>query len=231
VAIPYDGALSLPPFLASILTVFWLSGLTNAYNLLDGMDGLFSTVSGSAALFISFAGFLLGNTEAAIVAAILGASLFSLIPENSPPARIFPGDSASMTTGFLLGLLTLLCLRKPSGEVELFPALLFHGVALYDTAFVFTKRLLEKRSPFLPGLDHIHHRVLDLTGSVGKSLLTIISLHLLLSFLGFSLLFREATLPALAVTGLLATALLSWRKIRRLFLVAAGVRKKDSPGG
>ncbi|RMG60462.1 MAG: undecaprenyl/decaprenyl-phosphate alpha-N-acetylglucosaminyl 1-phosphate transferase, partial [Deltaproteobacteria bacterium] len=118
VAIPYDGALSLPPFLASILTVFWLSGLTNAYNLLDGMDGLFSTVSGSAALFISFAGFLLGNTEAAAVAAILGASLFSLIPENSPPARIFPGDSASMTTGFLLGLLTLLCLRKPSGEVE-----------------------------------------------------------------------------------------------------------------
>ncbi len=145
-----------------VITLVWIVGVTNAFNLLDHMDGLSATIA------IVAAGFMLvffawdghrGGVEASI--AFVGA-LAGFLVRNFPPAKIFMGDAGSLFLGFFLAGLTLTGGERPYpggvAAVVVIPVLLFL-IPLFDTAFVTATRLLSGRRIAVGGRDHTSHRL------------------------------------------------------------------------
>jgi len=146
------------------ITALWVVGITNAFNLLDNMDGLAGGVGAvAAACFTLMAAtngqFLVG----ALAVALLGACLGFLI-HNFNPAKIFMGDSGSLFLGFLLAALGIK-LRFPDNvaTVTWMVPVLVLGVAVFDTTLVVVSRLRRRTNPFTtPGRDHLSHRLVAL---------------------------------------------------------------------
>jgi UDP-GlcNAc:undecaprenyl-phosphate GlcNAc-1-phosphate transferase len=145
-----------PVWLAQVLTILWVVGITNAFNIIDIMDGLSSSQA-----FVASLGFLFISlpTEAIYVnftaAAVAGACL-GFIPYNlSHRFKIFMGDAGSLLLGFLLASLSLGTSYTQVAEVGLFAPFLILGLPLYDTFFVSILRIKQGRSPFLGSKDHL----------------------------------------------------------------------------
>jgi UDP-GlcNAc:undecaprenyl-phosphate GlcNAc-1-phosphate transferase len=143
------------------LTAFWIVGITNAFNLLDNMDGLSSGVAAIAAAFFTLLGALSDQYYvSALSAAVLGATLGFLI-YNFNPASIFMGDSGSLFIGFVLAAIGIK-LRFPANVnfVTWMAPVLVLGVPLFDTALVVVSRLRRGLNPLTtPGQDHTSHRL------------------------------------------------------------------------
>jgi UDP-GlcNAc:undecaprenyl-phosphate GlcNAc-1-phosphate transferase len=145
-----------------VITLVWIVGVTNAFNLLDNIDGLSATIAIVAAgfrlLFFAWDG-QLGGVEASIV--FIGA-LAGFLVRNFPPAKIFMGDAGSLFLGFFLAGLTLTGAERPYSRgvvaVLVIPVLLFL-IPLFDTAFVTATRLLSGRRIAEGGRDHTSHRL------------------------------------------------------------------------
>ena len=150
--------------LAIPLTIVWVVGITNAFNLLDNMDGLSSGTAAIAALFLCAFSVSIGNVGSAVLClAVLGAALGFLI-YNFNPARIFMGDSGSMYLGFTLSGIALLGTREMASDiffVLLIPAAMM-GLPIFDTTLVTIVRTLEGRPVSQGGRDHLSHRLVAL---------------------------------------------------------------------
>ncbi len=205
IMIPFDGGISLS-FLAVPITLLWIVGLTNGYNLIDGLDGLMCLLSSFVLLTIGVAGFLLGNSGPALLSLTVAAALFAFFLYNRPPAKVFMGDAGSMTIGFLIATLSILTLKTRDASIAFFPMVLINGIVIIDTSLVFFLRILSGRSPLSPGLDHVHHRALRVMGNPKKALSLLVSTHAIIIVLGFSLLFKGAIHnTSLAALGTLIT--------------------------
>ncbi len=153
--------------LDSVLTMVWVVGLTNAFNLLDNMDGLCAGTAFIVAVML-LAGFWTGASrdiampEMTLLAALAGAAAGFLV-YNFPPASIFMGDSGSMLFGFSLAALTLgpegvRASRSDVLSVIAGPAFVLL-IPIFDTTLVTVARLLSGRSPAKGGRDHSSHRL------------------------------------------------------------------------
>lgn len=156
-----------PVWLADVLTVLWVTGISNAINLIDIMDGLAASQS-----FVASTAFLLIAipTEAVYVnvaaAAVAGASL-AFLPHNfSKRHKIFMGDAGSLTLGFWLAGISLGTDYSRLNQVGVLAPVLILGLPVYDTFFVSCLRLLQGKSPFLGSRDHLAQKLrgLGLTG-------------------------------------------------------------------
>ncbi len=156
--------LDLPLWLNLAVTLMWIVGITNAFNLLDNMDGLAGGVGAVAAACFTL--MAVANDQylvGAMAVALLGACLGFLI-HNFNPARIFMGDSGSLFLGFLLAALGIK-LRFPDNVsmVTWMVPVLVLGVAVFDTTLVVISRLRRGLNPFTtPGRDHVSHRLVAL---------------------------------------------------------------------
>ena len=137
--IPGFGPVALG-WLAPALTVLWLVGLTNAYNFMDGIDGLAAGTAVVAAGFLTAVLILLRQIDASVVACTLAAASLGFLLLNLPPARVFMGDVGSQFTGFVFaGLAVLMARGDPTGTlIYVVPLLLFH--VLFDTLFTAFRR-------------------------------------------------------------------------------------------
>lgn len=155
--------LPLPPGANIALTLFWVLGITNAFNLLDNMDGLTAGIAAVAAGFFLFLAAINGQpSEGLLAAAVLGGCLGFLI-YNFNPARIFLGDAGSLLLGFLMAALGLR-LRFPDNThlVTWMVPILVLAVPIFDTTLVFFSRLQRKKNPLTtPGRDHVSHRLVQ----------------------------------------------------------------------
>ncbi|MBI4421200.1 MAG: undecaprenyl/decaprenyl-phosphate alpha-N-acetylglucosaminyl 1-phosphate transferase [Gemmatimonadetes bacterium] len=153
------GTLTLGPVTGLALTVVWLVGVSNAFNLLDGADGVAAGAgffSAAAVLVMSVA---LGHPAVGLVAAGLAGALLGFLPFNFPPARAFLGDSGSLLTGFLLaGLSVEGSMKAPTLAAIAVPLLAF-ALPVFDTTAAFFRRLLQGQSVFAGDQDHLHHRL------------------------------------------------------------------------
>jgi UDP-GlcNAc:undecaprenyl-phosphate GlcNAc-1-phosphate transferase len=163
VQLPLLGALSMGVF-ALPITVLWIVGVTNAVNLIDGLDGLAAGVS----FFAAFTSFVIASISgswgtALMMAALMGA-LVGFLFFNFNPARIFMGDSGSYFLGFVLATTALggSLQQKASTAVSLLVPVLALGVPIFDTLFSMMRRILERRPLFSADRGHVHHRLLDL---------------------------------------------------------------------
>ena len=153
------------PMLAWAVGILWLVGLTNAFNLLDNMDGLAGSLGiVAASCFALSAAFVAPNRDIFIVAAALTLGILGFIPYNlrlSGPARVFMGDSGSQLIGFVLASLGLMASYREAGTTIATVALpvLILAIPILDTTLVTALRLRSGRSVTQGGRDHTSHRL------------------------------------------------------------------------
>ena len=174
------------PIVALALTLLPVLLVINALNLIDGIDGLCSSIGCSSGLIFSVLFALQGQADYSIYAAVLGGSCLAVLFFNWRPAKIFLGDSGSLVIGLLL---SVFCLKyylvgggsgffgvvRPPFLLSLCLALVY--VPVLDTVRVFGTRILSGRSPFAADRSHIHHLLLDQGFSVPKIVALILTTH------------------------------------------------------
>jgi UDP-GlcNAc:undecaprenyl-phosphate/decaprenyl-phosphate GlcNAc-1-phosphate transferase len=153
---PLGGAIVLPLAVAVVLTIFWIVGMTNAINWIDGLDGLAGGVSVVACLVMFIITWRLEQYTLAYLPLILGAATLGFLPYNIHPARIFMGDSGAMFLGFALAVISII------GGAKMASVLLVLGIPLLDGVYMIIYRLYRGRSPLSADRGHLHHRLLDI---------------------------------------------------------------------
>ena len=149
-----------PAWIDLLVTVVWVVGVTNAFNLLDNMDGLSAGVASIAGLSFALVAALNGQFLVAALGAGVAGCAAGFLRHNFHPAKIYMGDAGSLFLGYLLAVLGLeLQLTATPPLVALFVPLLVLGVPLFDTTLVTVQRLLHGRSPAQGGRDHASHRL------------------------------------------------------------------------
>ncbi|HWR51699.1 MAG TPA: MraY family glycosyltransferase [Bryobacteraceae bacterium] len=143
------------------LTVFWLIGCANAFNLIDGIDGLAAGVGLFATLTTFCAAALKGDYTLMLATAPLIGALLAFLRYNFNPASIFLGDCGSLTIGFVLGCYGVIWSQKSATLLGMTAPLLALSIPLLDTALAIARRLLRGQKIFGGDRGHIHHRLLD----------------------------------------------------------------------
>ena len=147
-------------YLAIPATIFWVVGLTNTVNLIDGLDGLAAGVSSIAALTILLVALEEGIPFVAMVTAALAGAAVGFLYYNFNPARIFMGDTGSMFLGFMLAGVSVVGAVKSAATIALIVPILALGLPILDTAFAIVRRARNHRPIFKPDKGHLHHRLL-----------------------------------------------------------------------
>jgi len=142
------------------LTVLWLAAISNAFNLIDGLDGLAAGVGMFAGVSLFLLAALGSNVFVAAVAAAIAGALLGFLPHNFHPARIYLGDSGSLTAGLALGALSIVSEQKGPVMVTMAIPLLIFGLPLLEVAVTTSRRLLSGHPLFGRDEDHLHHRLL-----------------------------------------------------------------------
>jgi UDP-GlcNAc:undecaprenyl-phosphate GlcNAc-1-phosphate transferase len=160
--LPFIGDLSMGVF-ALPVTLLWIVGVTNAVNLIDGLDGLAAGVAFFAAATNFVVAYISGSVVVAVLTASMMGALVGFLFYNFNPARIFMGDSGSNFLGFVLATTSLAgSSQKASTAVSLLVPVVALGVPIFDTLFTIVRRWLERRPLFSPDRGHVHHRLLDM---------------------------------------------------------------------
>jgi len=144
------------------LTILWIVGITNAVNLIDGLDGLAAGICAIACTVIAVFALVGGDIVLAVIMLALTGSLSGFLFFNFNPARIFMGDCGSMFLGFLLGSASVMCAMKSGTMVALALPAVVLGLPIFDTAFSILRRYLNRWSITSPDRGHLHHRLLDM---------------------------------------------------------------------
>lgn len=198
-AIVEFGWLSIP------LTMFWLVGVMNAVNLIDGLDGLAAGVTTIAATTMLILALGMGNIPVVFMATALIGSLVAFLFFNFHPAQIFMGDTGSLFLGYMMGVLSLLGFKQVAFTSFVVPLLVL-AVPLSDTTFAILRRLLSGRSIAQPDKRHLHHALLALGLTHRQAVLAIYGISL---FFGLSaILFSRTTLWWEVVILIIAAAVL-----------------------
>lgn len=153
-----EGPYRFVPPLSIGITVFWIVGMINSINWIDGLDGLSTGIALIASVTL---GILSLTTQVSqplisVLCFALAGALLGFLRWNFHPAKIFSGTTGVQFVGFTLAVLSIL------GSAKVAVALLVLGVPIIDTFWIIVGRLSQRRSPFTPDRSHIHHRLLDL---------------------------------------------------------------------
>ncbi len=202
-----------------VITLIWVVGITNAFNLLDNMDGLSAGIAMIAAVFFTLLAAMSDQYLVGIMAAALAGACAGFLIYNWNPAHIFMGDTGSLFIGFLLAAVAIK-LRFPSNSVTVtwMIPLLVLGVPIFDTTLVFISRLRKGLNPLTAeGKDHVSHRLARLTGSRREAVLIC---YLIAGAIGLGAIFlTQAVLTEAMGIGLgvslLAASGLWWLEFRK----------------
>lgn len=149
-------------WMAYPLTIFWVVGITNALNLIDGLDGLSAGVAFISCITILIIALLNGRFEAAILIAILCGAILGFLPYNFYPASIFMGDAGAQLLGFLLAAISMEGAIKSATAFAIVVPVLALGLPIYDTVFAIIRRKINGKPISQGDRGHLHHRLLDM---------------------------------------------------------------------
>jgi UDP-GlcNAc:undecaprenyl-phosphate GlcNAc-1-phosphate transferase len=205
------GLLSIP------LTVLWIVAVTNAFHLIDGLDGLATGIAIVALSTVFAAATVLGNREVATVSFVLIGALFGFARYNFSPARIFLGDSGSLFIGFMLAVLSMHGSIKSATAVLVAIPLFALAVPLLDVSVSILRRWLRGAPIFSPDARHIHHRLLALGLTPGRASFVLCLVAGCFAALGLLLAFAPPpALIGMALAGGLLSASIFMYGIRQL---------------
>ncbi|MEM7345749.1 MAG: MraY family glycosyltransferase [Chloroflexota bacterium] len=204
VTLPIFGLTIFPGWITYPLTVFWVMGMINTVNWLDGLDGLAAGVTAIASLLFALHAYQLGQTVVALFPLALAAACLGFLPFNFQPARIFMGSSGSMVLGFGLASLSILAPAKVA------TALLVLAIPIIDVAWLIIQRWRQRGNPLQSGRDHLHYRLLDLGLSQRQIVLLYYTFCATFGALALLIEDRFFKLVALALVGLFTVVFLGW---------------------
>lgn len=219
----------VPRPLDAALSVLWVVGVTNAFNLLDNMDGLSAGTVVIAALAIFGVAALQHRYLVAALAIALAGCAAGFLRSNFHPAKIYMGDAGSLFLGFVLAVLLLKLRANAPTRVPVAVILAIPGLALFDTALVSITRLARHASPFQGGQDHTSHRLVRLGLSVPAAVGVLYGADIILggAAIGMSQLgdaVRVAGVVAIVALGCLAAVPLARVPVRGVRDAAGEVR-------
>ena len=186
------GVQNLPLWISYLFSITVIAFFINAYNLIDGIDSLSSSI-GMYVLFCFGCVFLYNSSyiDSIIIFSVFGA-LLGFWLYNKPPAKIFMGDSGTLSVGLMIAYFAIRASNLPidsHGTCSPVFAMIVLVYPVIDTLRVFTKRIIKGVSPFTPDKNHIHHLLLDLGYSHGKATLIIVCFSIILSGVAYFLKF------------------------------------------
>jgi UDP-GlcNAc:undecaprenyl-phosphate GlcNAc-1-phosphate transferase len=162
---------------SAMLTVLWLTALTNAFNFLDNMDGLSAGVAAICAAALLGVSASMGQVFVSAWLILLLGALAGFLPYNFAPASTFMGDAGSLVVGYFLGVLSCLVTYVPPGQTfylyGVFVPLVVMALPIYDMISVITLRLRERRNPMVGDRRHFSHRLVRRGMNVRTAVLTI----------------------------------------------------------
>ena len=225
---------NMPVWLDCVLTTFWIVGAVNAFNLIDGMDGLATGLALIAAFGMGGALAFIGYPQATLVYLAFAGACLAFLRYNFHPASVFLGDTGSMYIGFLLSVLPLVMKSGDSFFVSIGVPLLAMGVPIFDTALAILRRsiraVLSRENNRDEGnthvmqadTDHLHHRILRKFVSQRKAAFALYALAAFLVFVGFGALALRDRAAGLFIVAFVVGVVIVVRDMRRIELWDAG---------
>jgi UDP-GlcNAc:undecaprenyl-phosphate GlcNAc-1-phosphate transferase len=217
-------------WLAVPISIVWLAGITNAFNIVDGLDGLSSGLALISAISLTAVSLLTHNYDMAAAAAVLAGALAGFLPHNIYPAKIYLGDTGATAIGFMLGCLTLGGGSTTSAGLAVILPMVVLGLPLAETVLSMTRRFVRKLDGKTGGIfeadsNHIHHRLLALGFDHKRAVLTLYGVGLLLAGCAFASLFMTQQNAGLLLLTLLIAAVVGVAKLGydEFALVRSGV--------
>lgn len=214
--LPGGNSLPIIGFVAIPFTIFWIMGMTNTVNWMDGLDGLASGIVliGAVTLFIENISVKRQTNvdfplTSSLLALALACSILGFLPYNFNPAKLFMGDVGAMFLGYALAVTSIIDGAKVAAT------LLVIGFPVLDVAWVITYRVLHKRSPFKPDRGHFHHRLLDLGLSQRQIVFIFYSICGLFGAVGIFVQNMMTKLIALVILGLILLPLFFYAASRQ----------------
>ena len=209
----------LPDAIDVVISIVWILGVTNAFNLLDNIDGLAAGTAAVAAGAFFFIAVMNDQQNGALFAIGLAGAMLGFLRSNFHPATIYMGDAGSLFIGFLTAYLGLKMRTNVNEIPQLFAPIVVLGVAVLDTTIVVVSRVRRGVSPFTGGQDHLSHRLRRLGLSVRRAVTTLLLASIALGVLAVGLSEASAAigywfLGAVAVSGVMATVVLTTKVAR-----------------
>ncbi|WP_458415387.1 glycosyltransferase family 4 protein [Schinkia sp. CFF1] len=153
-------------------TLLWIVGVTNAINLIDGLDGLAAGVSSIVLITISAMAMFMGDAFVVVLGTILLASTLGFLLYNFHPAKIFMGDTGALLLGFMISVISILGFKSITLYSLILPIIIL-GVPISDTLFAIVRRIVNKKPLTAPDKSHLHHCLLRLGFSHRQTVLII----------------------------------------------------------
>jgi UDP-GlcNAc:undecaprenyl-phosphate GlcNAc-1-phosphate transferase len=220
----YGYDLALPSLIALFFSMFALSGFTNALNLIDGIDGLSSSVSLVILAFFMALGVEYHSNIIELLSLFAIASILGFLFFNWYPAKIFMGDSGSLTIGFIIAILAVLSLEYVHPIAVIYLA----ALPVLDTLVVMTRRIRRGKSPFSPDKTHIHHIMVKFfDNNVPRTVLFLSLLQLVFSSIGYMILdnINKTTghnnIPLFSLIGFMVMFVL-------FYMIFTGIKKRQN---
>ncbi|HVO99254.1 MAG TPA: MraY family glycosyltransferase [Bryobacteraceae bacterium] len=211
------------------LTLLWLIACTNAFNLVDGLDGLAAGVGLVATLTLLFAALIHGNPALASASVPMVGALLGFLCYNFNPATVFLGDSGALLIGFLLGCFGAVWTQKSDALISLTVPLLALSIPLIDVSLAILRRFLRNQPIFTADRGHIHHRLIDQGLTPRRAVLV---LYLLCAMAAaFALLLTMPRAGRYFGFVMLAVCLVVWFGIRQLRYAEFGLASRLLFGG
>ncbi len=208
------------------ITVIWIVAITNAVNLIDGLDGLSVGVCAIASASLLVIAALVGETTVMLVVAAIAGSCLGFLPYNINPAKMFAGDTGATFLGFILATVSIQGMFKTYAILSLVVPLLILGLPIFDTVFAICRRLLSGKSPMHADRGHIHHRLIDMGFSQKQ---TVAILYLISVALGATAILLTMSGPARALLFIVGVILVTLFFVRLYtFISSKRARKNDS---
>jgi UDP-GlcNAc:undecaprenyl-phosphate GlcNAc-1-phosphate transferase len=193
--------------------VAWVVVVTNAINLIDGLDGLASGLTLEVLAATALCAWHRDDTALALFAVCLFGAVAGFLVHNFHPASIFMGDSGSMFLGYVIAVSSAWSSQKAATAVGVVLPAVALALPLLDTSIAFSRRLFGGRHPLKGDLDHIHHRLLKRGWSHRRSVLTLYGIGFGFSALAVALVYRpdpRLDWPLVGVAALGAVAVAGW---------------------
>lgn len=214
--------ITLHPIISLIFTVFWIVAFINAFNLIDGMDGLAGGLAIVASVTLAIMFFMKGDMLNSIMILLLAASIGGFLWFNFYPARIFMGDMGSMFLGYFFAVIGIIASNKIATTTAVFIPIVVLGVPFFDMFLAVWRRSMKKilnnqekisnhDNIMSADCEHLHHRIFSTSKNQGKAVFIIYMIALVFSLMAFTIFLLDNASMALILVLILIAVYITMR--------------------
>lgn len=191
-------------------TVVWIIGITNAVNLIDGVDGLAAGVSSICAFFLMVLCIMTGSPMAVVFTAALAGSCMGFLPRNFNPAEVYMGDTGATFLGYVLATSSIIGVFKSYTLLAVLIGVLAIGLPVLDTAYALLRRIYKKVPIMTADRGHLHHRLIDRGYSQKQAVIILYTLSIIMGAMALLISMQHLITTVLALVVLFVMGLMAY---------------------